>query len=347
MSLEGFHDTLEPTAHDTELHPEAMRILVAYDGSAHAQAAIKLAEDLFKPCVLGQKCSLTAMTVLPTQYIGGHETLQQSLDEVKQHLELQDMPVQALIKAGNPAASINAYAEEFNADLIVIGAQGLRATLGILLGGVAQQVVEYSHCPVLVVRAPYNGIKRVLLATDGSTFGQRAVEYLAPICPGVHKIEQPRFHEKAKPTSQHEEVHRRCSWLPPDARVTLMHVLPPPISPELAARAWSLGPEVLYPAPAAPLDVASIEADEQRQGERVLNQAQSVFEAAGLAVDTQLLRGDAATEIIHFAHQHAIDLIVCGSRGLSQVTSWLLGSVSRKLVHYANSSVLIVKSPGS
>ena len=36
-------------------------------------------------------------------------------------------------------------------------------------------------------------------------------------------------------------------------------------------------------------------------------------------------------------------MVVCGSRGLSAVSGWLLGSVSRKLVHYAGCSVLIVK----
>lgn len=343
MSLKGLQHTAEPTAQESESRPEAMRILIAYDGSAHAQAAIALAEDLFKPCVIGQQCSLTALTVLPTQSIGGHEALQHSLNEVKQRLKLLDLPVEALIKAGNPAASINAYAEETNANLILIGAQGLRATLGILLGGVAQQVVEYSHCPVLVVRAPYNGIQRVLLVTDGSPYSQRAVEYLAPVCPEDGEAETPRIHDRTKPASQHEEVRRRCSWLPPAARVTLMHVMPPPISPDLAARAWTLGPEVLYPAPAAPLDVAAMEADEQRQGQRVLDQARAVFETAGLVAAIELVRGDAATEIIHFARQNSIDLIVCGSRGLSPVTSWLLGSVSRKLVHYANCSVLIVK----
>jgi nucleotide-binding universal stress UspA family protein len=125
--------------------------------------------------------------------------------------------------------------------------------------------------------------------------------------------------------------------------VTLMHVMPPPISPDLAARAWTLGPEVLYPAPAAPIDVTAMEADEQRQGQRILDHARAVFESAGLVVDAQLVRGDAATEIINYARQNEVDLIVCGSRGLSPVTSWLLGSVSRKLVHYANCSVLIVK----
>ena len=175
-------------------------------------------------------------------------------------------------------------------------------------------MVEYSQCPVLVVRAPYTGIKRVLLVTDGSPHSQRAVEYLAPVCPEEHDVSKPRIHEKPKPIQKTGEVRKRCSWLPPAARVTLMHVMPPPISPDLAARAWTLGPEVLYPAPAAPLDVAAMEADEQRQGQRVLNQARAVFEAAGLVVDTRLVRGDAATEIIHYARSNAIDLIACGSR---------------------------------
>lgn len=344
MSLEGLHHTSEPAAEGTESPLGLMRVLVAYDGSAHAQAAVAMAEDLFRPCVLGQKCYLTALTVLPTQSIGGHEALEHSLNEVKERLKLQDLPVEALIKAGNPAASINAYAEEIQANLILIGAQGLRATLGILLGGVAQQVVEYSQCPVLVVRAPYHGVQRVLLVTDGSPHSQRAVDYLAPVCPEEEHNNQPRIHQPAAPAEGHSsQARRRCCLLPSNARVTLMHVMPPPISPDLAARAWTLGPEVLYPAPAAPLDVAAMEADEQRQAQRVLDQARSICESAGVEVNTQLVRGDAATEIIHFARQNEIDLIVCGSRGLSPVTSWLLGSVSRKLVHYANCSVLIVK----
>ena len=55
------------------------------------------------------------------------------------------------------------------------------------------------------------------------------------------------------------------------------------------------------------------------------------------------MRGDAATEIIEYANQNQIDLIVAGSRGLSQMRRLLLGSLSRKLVHYAGCSVLIVK----
>ena len=45
MSQQGLHDTIEPADLNQAIHPDAMRILIAYDGSAHAQAAIALAED--------------------------------------------------------------------------------------------------------------------------------------------------------------------------------------------------------------------------------------------------------------------------------------------------------------
>jgi nucleotide-binding universal stress UspA family protein len=58
-----------------------------------------------------------------------------------------------------------------------------------------------------------------------------------------------------------------------------------------------------------------------------------------------LERGDAATQILEYARNNKVDLIVAGSRGLSQLKSLWMGSVSRKLVHYADCSVLIVKVP--
>ena len=59
----------------------------------------------------------------------------------------------------------------------------------------------------------------------------------------------------------------------------------------------------------------------------------------------RLTRGDAATEIIDYVKSNEIDLIVAGSRGLGQFEGMWMGSVSRKLVHYSNCSVLIVKGP--
>ena len=301
-----------------------MHYLLAFDGSDHAQAALQLLLDLPCSCSIPpEHCSVTLMSVLPTQWIGGHEQLQAALNLEQQRLVDAGMQAETILIAGNPAATLNAHAEEIQADLILIGAQGLRATLGILLGGVAQQVVEYSTSPVLVVRAPYHGLKQILVISDGSAQSQQALAYLAPPCP--------------------DGSRRRCSWLPQDAHISLMHVLPPPIPDGIPTPAWALGPEVLYPAPVAPINKAAVEAEEQQQGERVLDEAYHLLTQANLRPDKVLARGDAATEIIKYIHEHEIDMVVCGSRGLSAVSSWLLGSLSRKLVHYAGCSVLIVK----
>jgi nucleotide-binding universal stress UspA family protein len=301
-----------------------MHYLLAYDGSEHAQAAIQLLLDL--PCACSippEHCSVTLMSVLPTQWIGAHEQMQAGLNQAQRQLTEVGMQADSILIAGNPAATLNAHAAEIHADLMLIGAKGLRATLGILLGGVAQQVVEYSTCPVLVVRAPYHGLTRILLVTDGSEQSKHTLSYLAPPCP--------------------DGSRRRCSWLPMDAQVCAMHVLPPPIPEGVVAPAWALGPEVLYPTQVTPIDKKAVEAEEQRQGERLLEETRHLLSLADLQTKVELARGDAATEIIKYIRENEIDMVVCGSRGRSAISSWLLGSVSRKLVHYAGCSVLIVK----
>lgn len=83
--------------------------------------------------------------------------------------------------------------------------------------------------------------------------------------------------------------------------------------------------------------------EEERIGAALLAESVEILGNYGIEAKSVLLRGDAATEIIEYANQNQIGLIVAGSRGLSQMRRLLLGSLSRKLVHYAGCSVLIVK----
>jgi len=38
-----------------------------------------------------------------------------------------------------------------------------------------------------------------------------------------------------------------------------------------------------------------------------------------------------------------VDLVVVGDRGRSKITRWLLGSVSKQVVHYAGRPVMVVR----
>ncbi|MEM3449625.1 MAG: universal stress protein, partial [Nitrososphaerota archaeon] len=58
------------------------------------------------------------------------------------------------ISVGNPGTRIVKIAEELKVDLIVIGAKGRSRLREILMGSVANTVVNNAPCPVLVVRPP-------------------------------------------------------------------------------------------------------------------------------------------------------------------------------------------------
>lgn len=60
-------------------------------------------------------------------------------------------------------------------------------------------------------------------------------------------------------------------------------------------------------------------------------------------VETLYKRGDTAEEIVEYAENEKIDLIIMGSRGQGAFSRTLIGSVSDKVIHHSNTSVLIVK----
>lgn len=287
----------------------SLSILLAIDGSEHALAAVNLICDL----PLMPESSITALAVSDVPSSPRKASLQAALAGAETLLRGKGFTVQSGLLQGNPAAALAEYADEHKPDMIVLGARGLRSTLGILLGGVAQQVVEYARFPTLVVRAPYNGLRRVQLVTDGSEQSRRAEDYLA-------------------------------RWpLPENAEVTVINVLPPLTLPDLPLQVWPTTPEAIIPVSPPVEEITAWQEEEQRRGQALVDQAVSRLSEAGVKSKSVLLRGDAATEIIEYARSQEADLIVAGSRGLSQVKGWLLGSVSRKLVHYAGCSVLLVK----
>ena len=303
------------------IQQRALNILLAYDGSQHAQAAVELVRSLPLP----PQSAITVLGVLIPRESSNHAILEASIAHSIGDLEMQGLIVNSEVMVGDPAETLINYAEELDPDLVVVGAKGLRATLGILLGGVAQQVVEYANLPVLVVRAPFTGLKRLLLLTDGSQCSQVAVDYLAG---------------KVSPEGEFLGEHFP---LPLDSQVQVMHVLPPAPSPELIARNWPLGPDLI---PTATFDLQYEKErleEEETIGQNLVNNTVTRLQLAGITSNGIVKRGDAATEIIEYVKTNQIDMIIAGSRGLSQVRSWWLGSVSRKLVHYAGCSVLVVK----
>jgi nucleotide-binding universal stress UspA family protein len=91
----------------------------------------------------------------------------------------------------------------------------------------------------------------------------------------------------------------------------------------------------------------------QKAGEEILSRAAGYAEAAlsqsairpRTVIRTLLLQGSPASEIVQRAAQEGCGLIVLGTRGMSDVKGFLLGSMARKVASLAACPVLVVKRP--
>lgn len=76
------------------------------------------------------------------------------LDGVLANADTRKVPVQRLLRLGEPFVEIINYARGNAIDLIVMGTHGRGPVKHLLLGSVAEKVVRKAPCPVLTVRSP-------------------------------------------------------------------------------------------------------------------------------------------------------------------------------------------------
>ncbi len=62
--------------------------------------------------------------------------------------------MEAVVREGYPATAIEEEARSRHADLVVIGTRGHSGLKHLLLGSVAERVVQKAPCPVLAVKTP-------------------------------------------------------------------------------------------------------------------------------------------------------------------------------------------------
>ena len=142
---------------------DVLRLLVSVDFSDCCRVALRKAMDT----MAGRKTEMIVLHVIDQQFI--QETLRLGLSiesDIKkklfvdakarlkalleeEHLEGNVKPV---VCEGIPYLEINRKAEEFNADIIVIGSCGMAGNPeNIFFGGTAEKVMRFSRRPVFCV----------------------------------------------------------------------------------------------------------------------------------------------------------------------------------------------------
>jgi nucleotide-binding universal stress UspA family protein len=135
--------------------PDVRPVVLAYDGSAEAQAALREAVALFgpRPLIVASvwEPGLAMVTMMPPAgepsmgYMPGARVAR-GWGATPGPLPVPD--------AVNIAGTLIAIAEERDARAIVVGSRGLGGIKARVLGSTSHKLLHDTHRPVLVVRAP-------------------------------------------------------------------------------------------------------------------------------------------------------------------------------------------------
>jgi nucleotide-binding universal stress UspA family protein len=139
-------------------------ILVPIDFSSHAEAVLAWGAHLAEEH--GSRIVLLHVYHLPVEFQqleGAYlppdfwstvkNEAEQTLARYAEELRARKLEVDAVVREGYPASVIVEEAESRSADLIVIGTRGLSGLKHLLLGSIAERVVQKAPCAVLTVKS--------------------------------------------------------------------------------------------------------------------------------------------------------------------------------------------------
>jgi nucleotide-binding universal stress UspA family protein len=142
-----------------------MKILLAIDGSAPSQDAL---EEVARrpwpsPSTLLILSVIQPYTPPATEIVLASATLEeirqrqaqdaeQLTRQARERIAASAFSVETTVREGDPRTAIVDAAEEWQADLIVVGSHGRTGLTRLVMGSVAQAVVAHAHCSVEVVR---------------------------------------------------------------------------------------------------------------------------------------------------------------------------------------------------
>jgi len=149
-----------------------MKIILATDGTKHSD----ISADILKRLNLSDGDILKIITVIDMAmpmaidiYAGylpntnelekiarenAEATLKQTVEIARNKIQNDKIVIETDTLIGSPESRIVECAEDFGADLIILGSHGYNRWERLLLGSVSDSVIHHAPCSVLVVRTP-------------------------------------------------------------------------------------------------------------------------------------------------------------------------------------------------
>jgi nucleotide-binding universal stress UspA family protein len=217
--------------------------------------------------------------------------------------------VDGLVCGGSPPTAILLHADAWRPDLLVVGSRGRARPLRALLGSVARRVVTEARSCVRVARpsaAPPGTPVKVLVGHEGGVGGRAALRAAAA-----------------------------RAW-PEGSEILVVAVQSPDV---VTVFANDLGWETPWPAPQPPVD--------RRTLKQTLEADADGVRRVGLAVTTVIRTGDAARALLSQARRSDVACVFVGATDMTRVERFVLGSVSAAVADRARCSVEVVRAPRS
>lgn len=296
-----------------------MRILIPVDGSTYSRAAVRFIGARSK--FMGEKPDVTLLNV--QQNIPGTVIEHFSLEAVRSVYEAEGKAIveklapeieaygiepHMAVRIDDCGPAVAKIAVDDNIDLITMGSRGLSPVKSFFLGSVSRSVLEHTTTPVLLVREkelPERENLRLLLAVDGSDYGESAAAFIADH-PGLFG---------------------------PNPTIDVIFVAPDYTKMALA--------EVDSVTPAPTLKF--FEKENQLAWENAVTPVLAILRDAGFDAKAVKRTGDAAEAIAAYAGENA-DLIVMGSHGWGKFKSAVLGSTAAKVGAATELPILIIRT---
>ena len=282
-----------------------MRVLLGTDGSPDAVRAA----DWLARAPLPEESQILVVSVLPHPDRRPAEHVNATQAQARQavadaRLKLAPRAVDVRLMEGDARERLLQAAEEWKADLIVLGAPGLSGVERALLGSVSLSVTREAHCAVVVVRGAATTLQRVVVGLDGSEHSRHALRFITSLP------------------------------LAADAELLLVAVAEKTHFPRSAP---SLVADQLRAA------MAEVDEEERTRKQQILVDAENAITPRG-RVQLRSVVGNPPAEIIAVAKTTGAQLIVLGSRGLGRFQRLLLGSVSERVLLHSDCTIMITKA---